>query len=193
MTSPTTPDRRALITDALRRIDDLTDRLAIAEQGAREPVAVVGIGCRLPGGVDGPDSYWDLLERGGDGVVRVPEDRWDADALYSADHTVAGTICNRDGGFLTHWDPAQFDAEFFGISPREAAGMDPQHRLLLEVAWEALEHSGIVPGSLRGTRTGVYVGLTTADYAHTLSGELALDEIDPYIPCLLYTSPSPRD
>ncbi|BDD84046.1 phthiocerol/phenolphthiocerol synthesis polyketide synthase type I PpsB [Tsukamurella pulmonis] len=182
MTSPTTPDRRALITDALRRIDDLTDRLAIAEQGAREPVAVVGIGCRLPGGVDGPDSYWDLLERGGDGVVRVPEDRWDADALYSADHPVAGTICNRDGGFLTHWDPAQFDAEFFGISPREAAGMDPQHRLLLEVAWEALEHSGIVPGSLRGTRTGVYVGLTTADYAHTLSGELALDEIDPYIP-----------
>ncbi|WP_415848832.1 type I polyketide synthase, partial [Tsukamurella ocularis] len=182
MTSATTPDRRALITDALRRIDDLTERLAIAEQGAREPIAVVGMGCRLPGGVDGPDEYWDLLESGADGVVRVPEDRWDADALYSADHTVPGTICNRDGGFLTHWDPAQFDAEFFGISPREAAGMDPQHRLLLEVAWEALEHSGIVPSSLRGTRTGVYVGLTTADYSNALAGELELDEIDPYIP-----------
>ncbi|TWS19918.1 SDR family NAD(P)-dependent oxidoreductase [Tsukamurella asaccharolytica] len=181
MTSPTS-DRRAVITDALRRIDDLTERLAIAQQSEREPIAVVGIGCRLPGGVTNPEEYWDFLDRGGDGVVRVPADRWDADALFSPDHTVPGTICNREGGFLAPWDPAAFDAEFFGISPREAAGMDPQHRLLLEVAWEALEDGGIVPASLRGTRTGVYVGLTTTDYSTTLAGELSYEEIDPYVP-----------
>ncbi|GAA1091928.1 type I polyketide synthase [Tsukamurella strandjordii] len=182
MTSPSTTDRRALVTEALRRIDELTERLAIAQQGDREPIAVVGIGCRLPGGVSDPEEYWDLLDNGIDGVVRVPGDRWDADELYSPDHTVPGTICNREGGFLTDWDPAAFDAEFFGISPREAAGMDPQHRLLLEVAWQALEHAGIVPTSLRGSRTGVYVGLTTTDYSTTLAGALEPDEIDPYVP-----------
>lgn len=182
MTTASTPDRRSIITDALRRIDDLTARLAVAEEGHREPIAVVGIGCRLPGGVTGPDEFWDLLDEGRDAVVRVPADRWDADALHSDDHTVPGTIVNREGGFLTGWDPAAFDAEFFGISPREAAGMDPQHRLLMEVAWEALEHAGIVPAGLRGTRTGVYVGLTTADYSNSLAGKLAHDEIDPYIP-----------
>ncbi|MFC7752695.1 type I polyketide synthase [Tsukamurella soli] len=182
MTGSAAPDRRAIITDALRRIDDLTARLKTAEEGILEPIAVVGIGCRLPGGVWGPDDYWQLLEEGRDGVVRVPGERWDADALYSADHTVPGTICNREGGFLTGWDPAEFDAEFFGISPREAAGMDPQQRLLLEVAWEAIEHAGIVPATLRGTRTGVYVGLTTNDYSLTFAGDLAPEEIDPYVP-----------
>ncbi|MDF0532545.1 type I polyketide synthase [Tsukamurella sp. 8F] len=176
------PDRRAILTDALRRIDDLSARLAVAEEGDREPIAVVGMGCRLPGGVMGPDDFWGLLEEGRDGVVRVPGDRWDADALYSPDHTVPGTIVNREGGFLTGWDPAEFDAEHFGISPREAAGMDPQQRLLMEVAWEALEHGGIVPESLSGSRTGVYVGLTTTDYSLRLAGALAPEEIDPYVP-----------
>ena len=89
-----------------------------------------------------PAEYWQLLHDGRSGVIRVPEDRWDADAYYSEDHTVPGTICNREGGFLTSWQPDEFDAEFFGISPREAAAMDPQQRLLLEVAWEALENAG---------------------------------------------------
>ena len=90
-----------------------------------------------------PRAVLGLLRDGPSGIVRVPADRWDADAYYSDDHTVPGTICTREGGFITSWQPDEFDAEFFGISPREAAAMDPQQRLLLEVAWEALENAGI--------------------------------------------------
>ncbi len=158
------PDRRGIITEALRKIDDLSARLEIAEQGDTEPIAVVGMGCRLPGGVNNPAQYWQLLQDGASGVVRVPAERWDADAFYSADYTVPGTICSREGGFLTSWQPDEFDAEFFGISPREATGMDPQQRLLLEVAWEALENAGITAQAIRGTQTSVFVGLTTSDY-----------------------------
>ena len=121
--------------------------------------------CRLPGGVDTPAQYWQFLKDGANGVVRVPADRWDADAYYSEDHTRPGTICNREGGFLTSWQPDQFDAEFFGISPREAVAMDPQQRLLLEVAWEALENAGVTPEAIRNSQTGIYVGLTTYDYS----------------------------
>ena len=128
-------DRRAIITEALHKIDELTTRLEIAEKGDTEPIAVVGMGCRFPGGVNNPDQYWQLLQDGRSGIVRVPPERWDADAYYSDDHTVPGTICTREGGFLTGWQPDEFDAEFFGIAPREAAAMDPQQRLLLEVAW----------------------------------------------------------
>jgi hypothetical protein len=114
-----------------RKIDDLTTRLAIAEKASTEPIAVVGIGCRLPGGVNNAEEFWTLLQEGASGVIRVPADRWDADAYYSDDHTVPGTICNRNGGFLTSWQPDEFDAEFFNIAPREAAAIDPQQRLLL--------------------------------------------------------------
>ena len=184
MTAPSapSPDRRAIITEALRKIDDLTARLAIAEKSSTEPIAVVGIGCRLPGGVGSAEDFWTLLSDGASGVVEVPADRWDADAYYSADHTVPGTICNRVGGFLTSWKPDEFDAEFFNISPREAAGIDPQQRLLLEVAWEALENAGINPHSIRGTQTGVFIGLTTNDYYHSVAGKLRREQIDAYIP-----------
>ncbi|MGH3968152.1 MAG: beta-ketoacyl synthase N-terminal-like domain-containing protein, partial [Mycobacterium sp.] len=124
------PDRRGIITEALRKIDELTARLEIAEKGDTEPIAVVGMGCRFPGGVNNPAQYWQFLKDGASGIVRVPPDRWDAEAYYSEDHTVPGTICNREGGFLTSWQPDEFDAEFFGISPREAIGIDPQQRLL---------------------------------------------------------------
>jgi phthiocerol/phenolphthiocerol synthesis type-I polyketide synthase A len=174
-------DRRAIITEALRKIDDLTARLAIAEQGDTEPIAVVGMGCRLPGGVETPAQYWRLLQDGASGIVEVPAERWDADAFYSDDHTVPGTICSRQGGFLTSWRPAEFDAEFFGISPREAAGMDPQQRLLLEVTWEALENAGITASTIRGTQTSVFVGMTTHDYAMTLVGGLPPEEMDLHI------------
>ena len=140
------PDRRAIITEALRKIDDLTARLEIAEKADTEPIAVVGIGCRLPGGVNNADEYWKLLQDGAQrrrscaagtlGRRRI---------LLADDHTVPGTICNREGGFITSWQPDEFDAEFFSIAPREAAAMDPQQRLLLEVAWEALENAGINP------------------------------------------------
>ncbi len=180
MTAPS-PDRRAIITDALRKIDDLTARLAIAEKASTEPIAVVGIGCRLPGGVNGPAELWTLLEERGDGVIRVPANRWDADALYSDDYTVPGTICNREGGFLTSWQPDEFDAEFFNIAPREAAGIDPQQRLLLEVAWEALENAGINPQSIRGSQTGVFVGVTANDYYKAAAADLDYSELDAYV------------
>lgn len=184
MTSQTapTPDRRAIITEALRKIDDLTARLEIAEAANSEPIAVVGIGCRFPGGVTKPEEFWNLLRDGRSGIIRVPGERWDADAFYTDDHTVPGTICSREGGFLTGWQPEEFDAEFFAISPREAAAMDPQQRLLLEVAWEALENSGVAPHTIRGTQTSVFVGVTAYDYMVSLAGRLRPEDLDAYIP-----------
>jgi phthiocerol/phenolphthiocerol synthesis type-I polyketide synthase A len=176
------PDRRAIITEALRKIDDLTARLEVAEQGDTEPIAVVGMGCRLPGGVDSPARYWRLLQDGASGIVPVPANRWDADSYYAEDHSQPGTICSREGGFLTSWQPDEFDAEFFGISPREAASMDPQQRLLHEVAWEALENAGITASAIRGTQTAIFVGLTTYDYSLILARNLSTEEIDPHVP-----------
>jgi acyl-CoA synthetase (AMP-forming)/AMP-acid ligase II len=128
-----------------------------------EPIAVIGIGCRLPGGVDGPEAFWRVLRDGVDAVTEVPPDRWDALAWYSPDPGAPGKATTRWGAFLT--DVRGFDAGFFGITPREAEEMDPQQRLLLEVAWEALEHAGQAPDRLAGSRGGVFVGISTNDYA----------------------------
>src|SRR6478752_6630339 len=164
-------DRRAIITEALHKIDELSARLEIAEKGDTEPIAVVGMGCRLPGGVNSSEEFWRLLQEGRSGIVRVPAERWDADAFYNEDYTEPGTICTTKGGFITSWQPDQFDAEFFGISPREAAAMDPQQRVLLEVAWHAIEHARISPTSLRGTRTAVFTGASGSDYLTRLIGD----------------------
>ncbi|MFN8225880.1 MAG: type I polyketide synthase [Mycobacterium sp.] len=180
--SSAAPDRRSIIADALRKIDDLTERLQIAEEGDTEPIAVVGIGCRLPGGVNDPEQYWQLLRDGASGVVRVPENRWDVEEFYSAEQPVPGTMCTREGGFLTSWQPDEFDAEFFGISPREAIGMDPQQRLLMEVTWEALENAGVTATQIRGSQTGVFVGLTTTDYiALGYERKGGPEDVNPYI------------
>ncbi|CAN5255958.1 phthiocerol type I polyketide synthase PpsC [soil metagenome] len=177
-----TPDRaRAIITDALRKIDDLSARLEIAEKSSTEPIAVVGVACRFPGGVNTADQYWELLKDGRSGIIRVPSERWDADAYYTDDHTVPGTIANREGGFLTTWSPDEFDAEFFAISPREAAAIDPQQRLLLEVACEALEDAGIPSRDIRGTQTGVFIGQTAYDYMLNISAGLAQEDLDAYV------------
>ncbi len=148
--------------EALRMIDELEAELAEHEQRSREPIAVVGIGCRLPGSVRDPDGLWRALCDELDGIVPVPPQRWDRDALYDPNPDTAGKMYVREGGFLDRVD--QFDAELFGISPREAADMDPQQRMALEVAWETFEHAGVAPDSLTGTATGVYLGVMATDY-----------------------------
>ncbi|MEM7355306.1 MAG: polyketide synthase [Acidobacteriota bacterium] len=137
---------------------------------------MVGAGCRLPGGVDSLATYWELLRSGGDAVREVPADRWPIDAWYDADPSHPGTMNTRRGGFLNEIDG--FDPLFFGISPREAAYIDPQHRLLLEVAWEAIEDAGLTPRHLQARTTGVFMAVYGRDYARLA----ALDprSIDPY-------------
>ncbi|WP_204800808.1 sulfolipid-1 biosynthesis phthioceranic/hydroxyphthioceranic acid synthase [Mycobacterium riyadhense] len=126
------------------------------------PIAVIGMGCRLPGGIDSPDLLWESLLRGDDLVTEIPPDRWDADSYYDPEPGVPGRSVSRWGGFLD--DVAGFDPEFFGISDREAISIDPQHRLLLETSWEAIEHAGLDPASLAGSATAVFTGLTHEDY-----------------------------
>src|SRR5437588_3435052 len=129
--------------------------------GETEPIAIVGIGCRFPGAND-PEAFWRLLRDGRDAITEVPADRWDISAYYDPHPGTPGKMSTRWGGFLEHVD--RFDPHFFGISPREATRMDPQQRLLLEVAWEALEDAGLVAEQLAGTRTGVFVGISSNHY-----------------------------
>jgi acyl transferase domain-containing protein/acyl carrier protein len=137
------------------------------------PIAIVGIGCRFPG-ADGVEAFWRLLRDGVDAIREVPSDRWDADAFFDPDAARPGTMNTRWGGFLDRVD--LFDPYAFGIAPREAARMDPQQRLLLEVTWEALEDAGRPRAVLRGTRTGVFVGISSNDYGQMQFADLQLSD-----------------
>src|SRR5262245_41975077 len=165
------------MADFLERIGDLSpkhlallalelqSKLDTLEQLQREPIAIIGLGCRFPG-ASGPETFWQLLCAGGDAITQVPADRWPIDAYYDPNPATPGKMSTRYGGFLPCID--HFDPYFFGISPREATSMDPQQRLLLEVSWEALEHAGQVPAQLAGTPTGVFIGLSNSDYSRLL-------------------------
>ncbi|HET8662412.1 MAG TPA: beta-ketoacyl synthase N-terminal-like domain-containing protein [Micromonosporaceae bacterium] len=157
LTGQLTPLQRALLG-----IRELRAQLDEVEHARTEPIAVIGIGCRLPGGANDPESFWRLLHDGVDAIRDMPEERWDVDAYFDPDPEAPGKMSTRWGGFLSGIE--QFDPAFFGISPWEAANMDPQQRLMLEVAQEAFDDAGQVRAQLRGSRTGVFIGLAHSEY-----------------------------
>ncbi len=161
----------------LKALDEAAAKLEAVERERNEPIAVVGLGCRFPG-AHGPDAFWTLLREGRDAVGEAPADRRQAlDACHDPE-PAPGKLYTRQGGFLD--EVAGFDADFFGISPREAASLDPNQRLLLETAWEALEHAGQAPDRLGGSATGVFVGITANDYARLLARTGDLAALDAY-------------
>jgi acyl transferase domain-containing protein len=169
-------DPQSTVKRALLELRTLRGRLEATEGRLHAPVAVIGMGLRLPGGVEDAAGLEHLLWSGVDAIGGIPADRWPLEALFDADPDAPGKMSTRFGGFLKDID--KFDAAFFGISPREAASMDPQQRLLLELAWESLENAAVAPDSLNRSRLGVYMGLGNVDYSRAIFSNQNL--IDPY-------------
>ena len=170
-------DSSELLKRALTAIDQLQTKLAQKEAAQHEPIAIIGIGCRFPGGANDAEGLWRLLADGVDAVTEVPIERWDVSKIFDPDADAVGKTYTKWGAFLNGID--QFDAPFFGITPREALNLDPQQRLLLEMSWQALEDAGIAPSSVANTRTGVYVGIAAQDYIQILSRNVGV-EADAY-------------
>jgi acyl transferase domain-containing protein/SAM-dependent methyltransferase/acyl carrier protein len=172
------PDQLSPVKRAIVELRALRAKLKEAERVRDEPIAVIGMGCRFPGGANDPESLWRMLCAGTDAVGEVPADRWDVNEFFDSDPDAPGKMSTRWAGFLKDIDG--FDADFFGVSPREAVTMDPQQRLLLEVGWEALENAGQSPEKLLGSSTGVFVGIASNDYAQLQMQFGELTEIGPY-------------
>ena len=166
----TKSSQKSALLQAFLAIEKLEAKLKAVEEAKREPIAIIGLGCRFPSAPD-PESFWELLRDGVDATREVPKERWDIDAYYDPDPDTPGKMYVRRGAFLDKrtipWGIESFDAPFFGISPREAVSLDPQQRLLLEVSWEAIENAGIAAKQLRNSNTGVYIGHDhlNSDYA----------------------------
>ncbi|MER5886561.1 SDR family NAD(P)-dependent oxidoreductase [Streptomyces sp. NPDC001941] len=175
MVSKSNQDRMEAALPAIRALQKRAADLEARQARQQEPIAVVSMACRLPGGIDTPEAFWDLLSSGGDAIGPLPS-RWDGLGVYDPDPEAVGKSYAREGGFIDGIEG--FDASFFGISPREALTMDPQQRLVLETSWEALERAGVRPDSLTDSRTGVYLGTMSSDY-----GDLGrdLDALDGYV------------
>src|ERR1035441_3903395 len=173
--TPESKDRRAVLERALQAMEEMQRKLDALQRDKKEPIAIVGMGCRFPGEATDPEAYWKLLHDGVDAIGEVPADRWDINAYYDPDPDVPGKMYTRMGGFLKAVD--KFDAQFFGISPRETTKTDPQQRLALEISWEALENAGIDPQKLMGSQSGVFLGITNTDYARVVerAGVSAID------------------
>src|SRR5712692_2019162 len=167
-------DSLSPVKRALQTLEKMQAKLDAVERAKTEPIAIIGMGCRFPGGADNPELFWKLLREGGDAITPAPAERWGADELARLQSAGLANICW--GGFIDRVD--QFDPTFFGISGREAAGMDPQQRLLLEVAWEALERAGLAADRLAGSPTGVFIGICSSEYA--LYHFADREQIDPY-------------
>lgn len=189
MTTPDATQQRLIqqLKQAYSALEKMEARLEQADAYRSEAIAVVGAACRFPGGADSPQAFWELLQRGDDVIAEVPATRWDNEALYDPDPDAPGRVATRFGGFLERVDG--FDARFFSVTPREAAALDPQHRLLLEICWEALEDAGLPPAQLVGSKTGVFTGLSTFDYAAMQFARGTFEQIDPYLitgsfPCM---------
>jgi malonyl CoA-acyl carrier protein transacylase len=162
----------------LLALKEARSKIETLEHAKTEPIAIIGIGCRFPGGIENPEAFWQMLHDGVDAITEVPPERWDIDTYYDPNPDTPGKMYTRYGGFLRQVD--QFDPQFFGISPREALSMDPQQRLLLEVSWEALENAGQVRERLTGSKTGVFIGITTNDYTRLIGRSEDLTHIDAY-------------
>ncbi|MBW4633664.1 MAG: type I polyketide synthase [Iphinoe sp. HA4291-MV1] len=166
MSNPVEQTNLSSTKRALLALKEMQSKLDALERTKTEAIAVIGIGCRFPGGANSPEAFWQILQTGVDAITEVPLERWDIESYYDPDPDTPGKMSTRYGGFIEQTE--QFDPQFFGISPREATSLDPQQRLLLEVSWEALEHANQVPKQLYDTQTGVFVGICTNDYMRVL-------------------------
>lgn len=178
MSNNNNTDTAKLLKQALKELKKSKDSVQRLEKEKHEPIAVVGMGCRLPGGANSPEKLWEMLKNGEDAIEDMVDQRWIGDDFFDPDPEAVGKLYTKANGLVDDVD--QFDADFFGIAPVEATLMEPQQRLLLETTWDALEHAGVAPDSLMGSKTGVFVGICHMGYSHMQAQYCDLEDISPY-------------